>query len=101
MSKRFAVVPTLLSVLVAMVAAPAPAAAASGAATSTVQVQQARVFAVRGFGRRSPSVGSRYRYGSRTPLRRSYRRPGLFHGVFGGILKALGIAYLFHLFFGI
>jgi hypothetical protein len=45
---------------------------------------------------RRPSFGSRYR--SRPYARpRSYRRPSLFRG----ILQALGIAYLFHMLFGL
>jgi hypothetical protein len=54
----------------------------------------------RGFGRRAPSLGSRPRVRSRYPSR-SYQRPrrGIGH-VFGGVLKALGLAYLFNALFG-
>jgi hypothetical protein len=58
----------------------------------------------RGFGRRSPSFGSRSRLRPRYPSRyrpRSYQRPrrGIGH-FFGGVLKFLGIAYLFNMLFG-
>src|SRR4051794_18023550 len=58
----------------------------------------------RGFGRRTPSLGSRPRVLPRYPSRyrtRSYRRPrrGVGH-FFGGVLKALGLAYLFNALFG-
>jgi hypothetical protein len=57
-----------------------------------------------GFGRRAPSLGSRPRVRPRYPSRyrfRSYQRPrrGIGH-VFGGVLKALGLAYLFNALFG-
>jgi hypothetical protein len=69
------------------------AAAAPGA--TTVQVQKSRLGG--GFRTaRRPSFGSRYR--SRPYARpRSYRRPSLFRG----ILQALGLAYLFHMLFGL
>jgi hypothetical protein len=58
----------------------------------------------RGFGRQAPSLGSRPRVRPRYPSRyrsRSYQRPrrGIGH-VFGGVLRALGLAYLFHALFG-
>jgi MYXO-CTERM domain-containing protein len=54
----------------------------------------------RGFGRRAPSFGSRSRYPSRYRAR-PHRRPGLGVGhFFGGVLKLLGLAYLFNLLFG-
>jgi hypothetical protein len=66
-----------------------------------VAVQQARLFGGRGlsFGRRS--YGSPYRYSSRYRSPYGYRR-GFhpFRGAFGGFLKVLGIAYLFHALFG-
>jgi hypothetical protein len=66
-----------------------PAAAAHVADTT-----QAR-FGGRGFGRRVPMFRPRTRYGYRPAYRRSP-----FHGVFRGILRAIGLAYLFHLLFG-
>jgi hypothetical protein len=84
------IIPALLVALALPVAAPPVAAAAPSA--PKIQTQQSRL----GGGFRSarrPSFGSRYR--SR-PYARSYRRPS----VFGGILRALGLAYLFHLVFG-
>src|SRR3954469_260468 len=101
MSKRFWSLSAVFLTLVPAALAPATSVATtSGAAApsgTAVPTQQAR-FGARGFGRR-PAFGSRYR--TRSPYTRAYRRPGLFHGVFGGVLKLLGIAYLFHLFFGI
>src|SRR4051794_1040488 len=97
MSKRLGVLPLLLAALVSGAAVPAPAAAASGSATTSVQhagVLAVRGFGSRSFGRRSPAVGSRYR----SPY---YRRVSPFHGFGGAILKGLGIAYLFHMLFGI
>jgi hypothetical protein len=96
MSKYFGAVFAVLSTLALAGAAPAVASAAPRAVTAS-PVQRAG-FAVRTFGRR-PAFTPRYR--TRSPYSRSYRRPGLFHGFFGGMLKLLGIAYLFHLLFGI
>jgi uncharacterized membrane protein len=93
MSNRIRILPALLSALLVAVAVPAPAGAAPGAATLHVQAQQSRLGG--GFrGARRPSFGTRYR--SR-PSRRTYRRPSLV----GGILRALGVAYLLHMLFGI
>jgi hypothetical protein len=93
MRKYLTVVPVLASALVLTGAAPAPASAA--APPQRVATTQARFGG--GFRVGRPSFGSRYRsprYGSR------YGRPHPFRGLGGSILRALGIAYLFHLFFG-
>jgi hypothetical protein len=84
--------------MVVLAAAPAGALAAAPA-KSQAQTSQARLFG-RSFARRTPAFGSRYRYRTRSPYTRAYRRPHLWRGFFGGVLKALGIAYLFHLLFG-
>jgi hypothetical protein len=68
-------------------AAPAPA----GHVATTTQAR----FGARGFGRRTPLFRSRTRYGYRPAYRRSP-----FHGAFRGILRAIGLAYLFHVLFG-
>ena len=87
MSNR--ILPILLSLLLVPIAAPAPAGAAP------VHVKQSRLG--RGIGR-APGYG-RPRY--RTPrYPAGYRRPFTARRFFGGVLKALGIAYLFHLLFG-
>src|ERR687886_2298078 len=101
MSKSFGLLSAVLSALLLSAAVPAAAGAASPP-MAAVKVQHAR-FGMRSFGRR-PAFAPRYRTRSpysRSPYSRSYRRPRLFHGVFGGMLRLLGIAYLFHLFFGI
>ena len=87
------ILPALLVALAIPAAAPSVAAAAPGA--TTVQVQKSRLGG--GFRTaRRPSFGSRYR--SRPYARpRGYRRPSLFRG----ILQALGLAYLFHMLFGL
>jgi uncharacterized membrane protein len=83
----------LAVVLAAMVLpASAPAAVTAKAGVQT-QTSQARLGG-RGF-RRAPL----YRRWPRSSYRRPYR-PSPFHGFFGGVLKALGIAYLLHLMFG-
>ena len=94
MSNPARILPALLCALLAAVAVPAPAAAVAGKAQMTTD--QSRLG--RGFGRRSPSVGSRYRSRSRSPYRA--RRPFTARRFFGGVLKALGLAYLFNLLFG-
>ncbi len=53
-----------------------------------------------GFGRSYRAPSSRSRYRARPLQGRRYRRPGFSRGFFGGILRALGIAYLFHVLFG-
>jgi MYXO-CTERM domain-containing protein len=91
------ILPLLVSLLLAGVPAtvlPATANAASGTAVGA-KATQSRLG--RGFGGRSPSFGSRYR--SRSPYR-GYRRPFTARRFFGGALKALGVAYLFHMMFG-
>jgi uncharacterized membrane protein len=70
----------------------APAATTSKAA-ARMPTTQARLGG-RAF-RRAPAYGRR----PLAPYRRAYR-PSPFHGFFGGLLKALGIAYLAHLLFG-
>jgi len=94
MSNPARILPALLCALLAAVAVPAPAAAVAGKAQMTTD--QSRLG--RGFGRRPPSVGSRYRSRSRSPYRA--RRPFTARRFFGGVLKALGLAYLFNLLFG-
>ena len=94
MSNHARILPALLCALLAAVAVPAPAPAAAGKTQTTTE--QSRLG--RGFGRRSPSIGTR----PRTRPRSSYRarRPFTARRFFGGVLKALGIAYLFNLLFG-
>jgi predicted lipid-binding transport protein (Tim44 family) len=88
----------ILPVVLATLLVPAAPAVASSATTTASKANQAALG--RGFGRRSPSFGSRSRYRSR-PYSRPYRRPGLGIGrFFGGVLKFLGLAYLFHMLFG-
>jgi hypothetical protein len=72
----------------------APAALTPPAATVHVATTQARLGA-RGFGRRLPAFRQRSRYGYRPVYRRSP-----FHGLFRGILRAIGLAYVFHVLFG-
>src|SRR3954468_19065918 len=72
----------------------ASAAVRTPAAAVHVHTTQARLGG-RGFGRRLPVYRSRSRYGYRPVYRRSP-----FHGLFRGILRAIGLAYLFHLLFG-
>jgi hypothetical protein len=86
--------PALLCALLAAVAVPAPAGAAAGKTQSATS--QSRLG--RGFGRRSPSIGTRPRTRARSPY--GARRPFTARRFFGGVLKALGVAYLFHLLFG-
>jgi hypothetical protein len=95
MSNSARILPALLCTLLAAVAVPAPAGAVAGKAQITTD--QSRLG--RGFGRRSPSFGSRSRYRSRRSPYTS-RRPFTARRFFGGVLKALGVAYLFHLMFG-
>jgi hypothetical protein len=76
-----------------MPAVPASAPAAVTSRAAGVQTSQAR------FGYRSYRRAPIYRARPRTPYRRTYRRSP-FHGFFGGVLRALGIAYLVHLIFG-
>jgi hypothetical protein len=91
----------ILSLLISSLLVPAVPAQA---AQTTVQAQSNQTnraaLGRRGFGRRAPSFGSRTRYPSRYRTR-PHRRPGLGVGRFlGGVLKLLGLAYLFNLLFG-
>src|SRR4051812_24725783 len=75
----------------------APAVAATPAAPLAVHVNQSG-FATRGFrgGLRSrPRVSTRPRYAPRNRYR--YARPHFGRRLFHGFLRALGLAYLFHL----
>jgi hypothetical protein len=94
MSNPARILPALLCALLAAVALPAPAAAVAGKAQITSD--QSRLG--RGFGRRSPSIGTRPRTRARSPYRA--RRPMTARRFFGGVLQALGLAYLFNLMFG-
>jgi hypothetical protein len=97
MSKYLYLVPVLLSTLAVNALAPASAGAAVRAGTKLAPVStQARFGGFRGTSRR-PSYGSRYRYRG---YPRAYRRWHPLRGVGGAILRALGLAYLFHLLFG-
>jgi uncharacterized membrane protein len=84
-----------------LAAAPAGAAGAAGGsatpgAVGTVGTTQAR-FGGRSFGR-SRGFAPQRRY---APSRRYPARRSPFRGLGGSILKALGIAYLFHALFGL
>ena len=94
MSNSARILPALLCALLAAVAVPAPAAAVAGKAQMTTD--QSRLG--RGFGRRSPSFGRSRPRSTRSPYRA--RRPFTARRFFGGVLKALGLAYLFNLLFG-
>jgi MYXO-CTERM domain-containing protein len=88
----------ILPALIATLLVPAAPAMASSSTTTASQTNQSALG--RGFGRRTPSFGSRSRYRYR-PSSRSYRRPRLGFGrFFGGVLKFLGLAYLFNMLFG-
>jgi hypothetical protein len=76
----------------------ASAALKTPAAAVHAPSTQAR-FGARGFGRRAPLYSPRTRYGYRYRYRPAYRRSP-FHGLFRGVLRAIGLAYLFHLLFG-
>jgi hypothetical protein len=90
----------ILPLLISSLLVPATPAHASSATVQAQPNQTSQGAIGRGFGRRTPSFGSR----SRTPSRyrsRPYRRPGLgIRRFFGGVLKFLGLAYLFSLLFG-
>ena len=94
MSNHARTLPALLCALLAVVALPAPAVAAAGKAQTTTE--QSRLG--RGFGRRAPSFRARPRTRPRSTYRA--RRPLTTRRFFGGVLKALGLAYLFNLMFG-
>src|SRR4051794_1629763 len=80
--------------VLALIPTSAPAALNTPTAAVHVTTDQAR-FGARGFGRRLPTYRPRTRYGYRPVYRRSP-----FHGLFRGVLRAIGIAYLFHVLFG-
>jgi hypothetical protein len=97
MSNRFRILPVILcALLVPAFAGPAPAVAKAGA-QSGASSEQSRLG--RGFGRRSPSFRTRPRTSVRRPIR-PFARRGFARRFFSGALKALGLAYLFHLMFG-
>ena len=84
----------LLPILLTTLLVPAMPAAASSATSTASKANQSALG--RGFGRRSPALRARPRY--RRPIT---RRPGLGIGrFFGGVLKLLGLAYLFNVLFG-
>jgi uncharacterized membrane protein len=93
MSNLSRVLPAALAAVVILPVVPASAPAAVPSRAAGVQTSQAR------FGYRSYRRAPVYRGRARTPYRHSYRRSP-FHGFFGGVLRALGIAYLVHLMFG-
>jgi predicted lipid-binding transport protein (Tim44 family) len=110
---RIALVALILATATAA-AKPSAALAASSAptthTTNTTQTTRTAPFGVnqarggRGFGRSGsrPSFGRRSRpgAGARPSARRPARRPRVGRGLFNGLLRALGIAYLIHLLFG-
>ena len=87
-----------LLALAALALTPTSASAALTTPAAAVHAPstQAR-FGAPGFGRRLPLYRPHTRYGSR--YRPAYRRSP-FHGLFRGVLRAVGLAYLFHLLFG-
>jgi hypothetical protein len=91
----------ILPVLISSLLVPAvPAQAAPTTVQAYPNQPNQAALGRRGFGRRAPSFGSRSRYPSRYRAR-PYRRPGFGIGrFFGGVLKFLGLAYLFNLLFG-
>jgi hypothetical protein len=80
--------------VVALTPTSAPAAVRTPVAAVHIGSAQARLGS-RGFGRRVPVFRTRSRYSYRPAYRRSP-----FHGLFRGIVRAIGIAYLVHLLFG-
>jgi hypothetical protein len=91
------ILPLLLSTLL-IPAQPALAKSATVQLQSNRTTQTTQAALGRGFGRRSPSLGSRSRPRYRT---RPYQRPRLGIGrFFGHVLRFLGLAYLFNLLFG-
>jgi MYXO-CTERM domain-containing protein len=90
----------ILPVLISTLLVPAAPAQASSATVQAQPSQTTQAALGRGFGRRTPSFGSRSRYRPRYRAR-PYRRPSFGIGrFFGGVLKFLGLAYLFNLLFG-
>jgi predicted lipid-binding transport protein (Tim44 family) len=103
MSKQLRALAILTStaLLAGPVAAPAGAALRTAsplaAKVAVTAPTQSRLGGSRGFGRRSPSIGSRRRV---APASRYRARRSPFRGLGGSILRALGIAYLVHMLFG-
>jgi MYXO-CTERM domain-containing protein len=90
----------ILALLTSSLFAPAAPAVASWATVEAQPNQTNQAGIGRGFGRRAPSFGSRSRYPSRYRSR-PLGRPRLgIRRFFGGVLKFLGLAYLFNLLFG-
>jgi predicted lipid-binding transport protein (Tim44 family) len=94
----------ILALLISIPLVFAVPAAQASTAPSAPKLQTTQAAFGRGLGRRSPSFGTRPRARSHYPSRyrtRTSRRPrrGFGH-VVGGVLKALGVAYLFHMLFG-
>jgi MYXO-CTERM domain-containing protein len=80
----------------------AVAAAAAAAQTQTTPGTNEARIGGRAFGSRRPTFRTRRPSVRRPSVRRPIRRRPLFgwHGVFGGFLRFLGIAYLMNLLFG-
>src|SRR4051794_1338068 len=97
MSNQFRALAIVLAAALPLTALSIPAPARAATATATVQTSQARLGSR--FGRRTPVTRYRSPVRTRSPYTRGYRRSP-FHGFFGGVLKALGIAYLVHALFG-
>jgi hypothetical protein len=96
----------LAGLVLVLGAVPAADAAAAAPRKSSTAANEARIGG-RGFGSRRPTFRTRRptarRPTARRPAaRRPVRRRPLFgwHGFFGGVLRALGIAYLLNLLFG-
>jgi hypothetical protein len=86
--------------VLALIPTSGSAAVRTPAAAAHVVTTEAR-FGARGFGRRLPILRPSRRYGYRPGYRyRPAYRPSPFRGLFHGILRAIGLAYLFHLLFG-
>jgi hypothetical protein len=96
----------LLAVLVGLLIALGPSltpsvATAAAQKQSSTGANEARIGG-RGFGSRRPTFRTRRPSVRRPSVRRPIRRRPFFgwHGVFGGFLRFLGIAYLMNLLFG-
>ena len=94
---KFMSLSTVVCGLALAAALPVAPAVAAAPPTKQVRPQESRL----GFGRvrRTPSLGTRFRTRAR-PSARRVRPVRPFRGFFRGILQALGLAYLVHLFFG-
>jgi hypothetical protein len=95
--------PLLAALLIAVGAGPArPVAAAAATQKQTAPATNESRIGGRGFGSRRPTFRTRRPSARRPGIRRPVRRRPLFgwHGVFGGFLRFLGIAYLVNLLFG-